>query len=145
MIRSYLFVPADSAAKIPKALASEADAVILDLEDSVALADKPQARRLAAETLSGARGKPLYVRTNAWDSGLIEADLAAVLAARPDGLVLPKSGSGADVKRLGERAGLPSHRVQALVLAFSEVATNAMLHGGGMTNAALWIDGDGVV
>ena len=107
MIRSYLFVPADSAAKIPKALASEADAVILDLEDSVALADKPAARRLAAEILGASRVKPLYVRTNAWDSGLIEADLAAVLPARPDGLVLPKSGSGADVKRLGERAGLP--------------------------------------
>ena len=45
----------------------------------------------------------------------------------------------------GERAGLPSDRVQDLVLAFSEVATNAMLHGGGITNAAMWIDGDGVV
>ncbi len=45
----------------------------------------------------------------------------------------------------GERAGLPSDRVQDLVLAFSEVATNAMLHGGGITNAAMWIDRDGVV
>ncbi len=107
-MRSLLFVPADSEKKIPKALASPADVMILDLEDSVALADKPKARELAREILSSPRGKAkIFVRVNALTSGLIEDDVAAVLAARPDGLLLPKSESGADVKRLIAMAHLP--------------------------------------
>ena len=107
-MRSLLFVPADSEKKIPKALASEADAVILDLEDSVALADKPKARGLAREILKQPRGPAkLFVRVNALSSGLTADDLAAVAAARPDGLLLPKSESGADVKRLIAMAKLP--------------------------------------
>lgn len=107
-MRSLLFVPADSEKKIPKALASEADAVILDLEDSVALADKPKARGLAREILLSPRDRAkLFVRVNALSSGLTADDLAAVAAARPDGLLLPKSESGADVKRLIAIAGLP--------------------------------------
>jgi citrate lyase subunit beta/citryl-CoA lyase len=107
-MRSLLFVPADSEKKIPKALASKADVVILDLEDSVALADKPRARGLAREILSQSRAGPkLFVRVNALTSGLIGDDLAAVAAARPDGLLLPKSESGGDVKRLTAMAQLP--------------------------------------
>lgn len=107
-MRSLLFVPADSEKKIPKALSSDADVVILDLEDSVALADKPKARGLAREILEGPRGKTkLFVRVNALTSGLIEEDIAAVAAAKPDGLLLPKSESGADVKRLIAMARLP--------------------------------------
>jgi citrate lyase subunit beta/citryl-CoA lyase len=107
-MRSLLFVPADSEKKIPKALASEADVVILDLEDSVALADKPKARGLAREVLASPRGRArLFVRVNALASGLIADDLAAVADAKPDGLLLPKSESGADVKRLIALAKLP--------------------------------------
>jgi citrate lyase subunit beta/citryl-CoA lyase len=107
-MRSLLFVPADSEKKIPKALASKADVVILDLEDSVALADKPRARGLAREILRQSRAGPkLFVRVNALTSGLIGDDLAAVAAARPDGLLLPKSESGGDVKRLTAMAQLP--------------------------------------
>jgi citrate lyase subunit beta / citryl-CoA lyase len=107
-MRSLLFVPADSEKKIPKALASEADVVILDLEDSVALADKPKARGLAREILEQPRRPAkLFVRINALASGLVADDLAAVAAARPDGLLLPKSESGADVKRLIAMAQLP--------------------------------------
>jgi citrate lyase subunit beta/citryl-CoA lyase len=102
-MRSLLFVPADSERKIPKALAAGADAVILDLEDSVSLADKPKARQLAAEVLGGTRPPAkLFVRVNALSSGLTADDVAAVLPARPDGLVLPKSESAADVVRLSE-------------------------------------------
>jgi citrate lyase subunit beta/citryl-CoA lyase len=107
-MRSLLFVPADSDKKLPKALASAADVVILDLEDSVALADKPKARGLAREVLSSPRGRAkLFVRVNALSSGLTGADLDAVVAAKPDGLLLPKSESGADVKRLIAMARLP--------------------------------------
>jgi citrate lyase subunit beta / citryl-CoA lyase len=107
-MRSLLFVPADSEKKIPKALASEADIVILDLEDSVALAGKPKARGLAREILSSPRGRAqIFVRVNALASGLIADDLAAVADANPDGLLLPKCESGADVKRLIAMAKLP--------------------------------------
>ncbi len=107
-MRSLLFVPADSEKKISKALASEADVVILDLEDSVSPADKPKARGLAREILTSPRGhSKVFVRVNALTSGLVADDLAAVAAARPDGLLLPKSESGGDVKRLIAMAKLP--------------------------------------
>jgi citrate lyase subunit beta/citryl-CoA lyase len=107
-MRSLLFVPADSEKKVPKALASAADVVILDLEDSVSLADKPKARRLAREILASPRtGSKLFVRVNALTSGLIADDLAAVAQSKPDGLLLPKSESGGDVKRLIAMAKLP--------------------------------------
>jgi citrate lyase subunit beta/citryl-CoA lyase len=107
-MRSLLFVPADSEKKVPKALGSAADVVILDLEDSVALADKPKARAHAREVLASPRGKPkLFVRVNALTSGLIEDDVAAIVEAKPDGLLLPKAEKGADVKRLIAMTGLP--------------------------------------
>ena len=107
-MRSLLFVPADSEKKLPKALAAGADVVILDLEDSVALADKPRARGLARQVLAAPRGNAkLFVRVNALGSGLIADDIAAIVEAEPDGLLLPKSESGRDVKRLIAMAGLP--------------------------------------
>ena len=110
-MRSLLFVPADSERKIPKALAAGADAVILDLEDSVALAQKAKGRKLAAEVLNRrAPGSKLFVRVNALSSGLAADDVAAVLPARPDGIVLPKSESAVDVVRLSEL--LVSHEGQ---------------------------------
>ncbi len=82
-MRSLLFVPADSERKIARGLASGADVVILDLEDSVAAANKPAARRLAADVLGSERapGPMLIVRVNALDSGLVETDLEAVMPA----------------------------------------------------------------
>lgn len=99
-MRSLLFVPADSEKKIPKALASAADIVILDLEDSVAAANKASARALAAEVLAQNRERRVYVRVNALDTGLTFDDLTATLPARPDGLVLPKSTSADAVNQL---------------------------------------------
>lgn len=105
-MRSLLFVPADSERKLEKALEAGADVLLIDLEDSVAPASKVRARQMAAEFLqsrpAGSTPK-LHVRINAFDTGLADADLDAVVAARPDGILLPKSGAGADVTRLGAK------------------------------------------
>lgn len=100
--RSWLFVPADSDKKIAKALGGEADAIILDLEDSVAEAHKPAARETAGEALSGAGdgGVQLWVRINPLDSGLAETDLDAILPHAPHGIMAPKTESGTDIARL---------------------------------------------
>lgn len=100
-MRSLLFVPADSPRKIAKSLDTEADALILDLEDAVAPQRKEVARALAREALQRERcGKRLFVRVNAFDTGLLLQDLAAVMAGRPDGIVLPKCAGGAQVQLL---------------------------------------------
>jgi citrate lyase subunit beta/citryl-CoA lyase len=106
-MRSLLFVPADSPRKLAKGLESGADALILDLEDSIAPAAKEIARKGAAEFLQahgGRTGTPrLLVRINALDSGLAEADLDAVAPCAPWAIMLPKAGGGADVQHLGAK------------------------------------------
>ena len=106
-MRSLLFVPGDDAKKLAKALASEADALIVDLEDSVAATAKPAARATTAAFLAGARARAkrplLYVRVNGLASGLVAADLDAVMGHAPDGIVLPKSRHGADVQQLAAK------------------------------------------
>lgn len=103
-MRSMLFVPADSERKLAKSLASGADALILDLEDSVAADRKPAGRDLARAFVQAHKSQTprpqLYVRINALDTDLWEADLAAVMGAAPDGVMLPKPRSGEDVHRL---------------------------------------------
>ena len=91
-MRSLLFVPADSERKLARGLESGADALILDLEDSVAAANRPTARRLAREFLEvhGPDKIRRYVRINPLASGLALHDLAAAVAGRPDGILLPK-------------------------------------------------------
>lgn len=99
--RSWLFVPADSEKKITKGLGGDADALILDLEDSVAPAARPAARALVAEALRGDSKPALWVRINPLDSADALADLAAVVAAKPAGIVLPKAARAEDVRQLG--------------------------------------------
>lgn len=91
-MRSLLFVPADSERKLARGLESGADALILDLEDSVAAANRPTARKLARGFLEahGADRIRRYVRINPLASGLALDDLAATVAGRPDGILLPK-------------------------------------------------------
>ena len=90
-MRSYLFVPADSERKLAKGSESGADALILDLEDSVAETRRTVAREQAREYLAAARGGArLYVRINSLASGAALEDLAVVMRARPFGIVLPK-------------------------------------------------------
>lgn len=90
---------------ITKALASPADAVVLDLEDSVPPADKAQARRLVAEVLAAPRRaeQQLYVRINPLDSVVAPEDLHAVIPARPNGIMLPKPEGPEDVARLAQQ------------------------------------------
>jgi citrate lyase beta subunit len=98
-LRSLLFVPGDRPDRIAKALDTGADAIILDLEDSVAPARKPLARSAIAECLNAApRRAALFMRINPVDSEHAVADLALVSAGRPDAIVLPKA-EGADTVR----------------------------------------------
>jgi citrate lyase subunit beta / citryl-CoA lyase len=100
-MRSMLFVPGDSPRKFEKASESKASALILDLEDSVVPDRKDEARGLTRTMLGGRRDGPeLYVRVNALDTGMTLQDLAAVMPAAPDGIVLPKCRFGDDVRHL---------------------------------------------
>jgi citrate lyase subunit beta/citryl-CoA lyase len=103
-MRSLLFVPGDSQKKLQKGLESGADALILDLEDSVALDAKPQARELTRDFLKEAsalaRRPRLIVRVNALSTGLTEADLDAIMPGTPDAIMLPKAEGGPDLTHL---------------------------------------------
>ncbi len=103
MNRSFLFVPADSERKLVKAGSVGADALILDLEDAVAPAARPQARRLAVDYLQDADNA--WVRINPIDTDDSIADLDAVMSGAPAGIVLPKPRSAADAVVLAERLG----------------------------------------
>ena len=100
-MRSLLFVPADSPKKLDKAMASGADAVIVDLEDSIALDGKARARDSAAaflKTAMAATPRPyILVRVNGLQTGLIDADLDAIAPSKPDAIMLPKAEGGASV------------------------------------------------
>lgn len=96
-----LFVPGDRPDRFAKAAASGADAVILDLEDAVAVENRPQARAAIAVWLAeGVRGVPTWVRINSVQSNAALADLAVVAPAKPDGIVLPKARNGDDVTQV---------------------------------------------
>ena len=104
-MRSALFVPGDSEKKFIKSMSAvgmaRPDALILDLEDSVAASEKPKARQMTASFIAAARAKPdaprQFVRVNPVETGLWRDDLAAIMGAAPDGIFQPKCRSGADV------------------------------------------------
>lgn len=100
--RSWLFAPSDSEKKMEKATAGPADIVIFDLEDAVVDAEKPRARSLIADFLRAhAYGRErLWVRVNPLDGPHTLADLAAIMPARPGGIMLPKARGRADVELL---------------------------------------------
>ena len=102
-LRSLLFVPGDSGRKQAKGLATDADALVLDLEDSVAPERLLAARAMVYEFLQGERERArqrLWVRVNALSSGRLFEDLAAVLPGRPAGIVLPKVDAYEDIERV---------------------------------------------
>jgi citrate lyase subunit beta/citryl-CoA lyase len=102
-LRSLLFVPGDSERKIEKSCASEADAIVLDLEDSVAPGRKALARQMVAEHLAANQLRSTtaqWVRINDLTSPDAVLDLAAVVEGRPAGILLPKAEGPADVQRL---------------------------------------------
>jgi citrate lyase subunit beta / citryl-CoA lyase len=106
-MRSLLFVPGDSERKFAKAMDSGADALILDLEDSVAPTAKQAARGIVRGMIETARARDtrplIYVRVNPLASGLIDADLDEVVPARPDGIMLPKALGGQDIMHLSSK------------------------------------------
>jgi citrate lyase subunit beta/citryl-CoA lyase len=110
--RSWLFVPADSERKIAKALESDADAVIFDLEDSVAPAQKATARDILKNLPKRSNGPEWWVRINPLGSEFHKDDLTLIGSAYVHGIVLPKTESGADVIQLAHRTGnIPIHAI----------------------------------
>jgi citrate lyase subunit beta/citryl-CoA lyase len=101
LMRSLLFVPADGGSKLDKAFSSGADAVIVDLEDSIAPERKAAARTSAAaflkEAVTREKRPRLLVRVNGIATGLTDADLDAIVPASPDAIMLPKAEGGASV------------------------------------------------
>jgi citrate lyase subunit beta/citryl-CoA lyase len=138
-MRSLLFVPADDAKKLDKAMGSGADALIVDLEDSIPTQGKADARLSAAafiaDAAKAAHRPRLLVRVNGFASGLCDADLDAVVPARPDAIMLPKAQGGADVVRADAKlsareaiTGLPDGCVKIVAIA-TETATALFLAG----------------
>jgi citrate lyase subunit beta / citryl-CoA lyase len=138
-MRSLLFVPADSAKKLDKAMTSGADALIIDLEDSIALDGKARARESAAaflkEAVAAAQRPYLLVRVNSLQSGLTDADLDAVVPARPDAIMLPKAEGGASVVHADAKltvreaeSGLPDGHVKIIPIA-TETAASLFVAG----------------
>jgi len=99
-LRSLLFIPGDRPERFAKAAASGADAIILDLEDSVALANKDAARHAIADYLAAEREVITLVRVNPLDGHLTAADVAAIIAARPDAMMLPKAEGAPSIAQL---------------------------------------------
>jgi citrate lyase subunit beta/citryl-CoA lyase len=138
-MRSLLFVPADSAKKLDKAMTIGADALIVDLEDSIAVDRKAQGRNSAAAFLKdalAAKPRPLIlVRVNGLQTDLTDADLDAIVPAKPDGVMLPKAEGGASVVHTGAKlavreamSGLPDGSVKILPIA-TETAAALFLAG----------------
>ena len=90
VLRSMLYVPADNEHRVGKAFQSGADAVIVDLEDAVAVSKKVAAREALSHLLAQERPCPAYVRVNAMDTPNCFEDIEAALAAGADGISLPK-------------------------------------------------------
>ena len=110
--RSWLFVPADSERKITKALDSEADAIIFDLEDSVAPAQKATARDILKSLPKHSNGPEWWVRVNPLGSEYHKDDLKLLGSAYVQGIVLPKAESGADIVQVAHRTGnIPIHAI----------------------------------
>ena len=148
-IRSYLYVPASDQRRVEKALHSEADAVVLDLEDAVAPNRKAQARENAARLLESVPPKPVFVRLNAPGSALVAEDLGAVAGPNLFGVRLPKAEDPVVVRRVAgvlEEAGCGAG-IQCLIesalgleLAFEIARCHGSVTGVGLGEADLAAD-----
>jgi citrate lyase subunit beta / citryl-CoA lyase len=132
-MRSLLFTPANGGRKLDKALTCGADAVIIDLEDSIAPDRKGPARAGAAAFLKAAAGEAnrpfLCVRVNGLATGLIDDDLDAVVQARPDAIMLPKAEGGAALVHVDAKlaareaiAGLAHGHIKIIAMAIETAA-----------------------
>jgi citrate lyase subunit beta/citryl-CoA lyase len=140
-LRNLLFVPADSERKVAKALASRVDAVILDLEDSVAANAKAAAREAVAAVLKATdRRNRLVVRINPRTSGWYLQDLAAVVPERPAAILLPKCTGPDDLRALDHHleafetaCGMTVGSVDVLALVTETAASLRDMNYGGVT------------
>ena len=127
--RSWLFVPGDSEKKLLKTPETGAHALIVDLEDAVALSAKPAARRMTRDWLEAhkrqitMRKQARWVRINAVETGMWREDLAAVMAGAPEGIMLPKAEGpdqirqvAAEIYELEQRHGIPNGQTRLLPL-----------------------------
>jgi citrate lyase subunit beta/citryl-CoA lyase len=138
-MRSFLFVPADSPKKLDKAMTSGADALIIDLEDSVAFDGKAKARESAAAFLKSAMPEAqrpyIMVRVNALQTGLTDADIDAIAPAKPDAVMLPKAEGGASIMHADAKLsvreainGLPDAHIRIFAIA-TETAASLFVAG----------------
>ncbi|MET4575039.1 HpcH/HpaI aldolase/citrate lyase family protein [Ottowia thiooxydans] len=130
-MRSLLFVPGHDERKLVKGLSCSADALIVDLEDAVPEAEKPRARGITSDFVKAHYAEvPIFVRINAFSTGWAQDDLAAVVLARPYGIVLPKCASSRDVKLLSihlsaleAREGIPAGSIRILPIVTETAAS----------------------
>ena len=138
-MRSFLFIPGDSPKKLEKGLGSGADALLLDLEDSISPQNKAEARSVTVGFLKEAvpvKARPrIYVRINGLQSGLTDADLDVIVAGKPDGVMFPKAEGGqavihCDAKLTAREAihGLPEGTLDIIAIA-TETAQAIFLAG----------------
>ncbi|MFC5753920.1 HpcH/HpaI aldolase/citrate lyase family protein [Actinomadura rugatobispora] len=127
-VRSWLYVPGDRPARIGKALASQADAVILDLEDAVAPTAKEEARRTVLDAL--ASGPPAYVRINAPGTAEGRADIEALAksSAAPAGVRVPKSEDPGELALVADALGVPVFPVLESALGVENAFALATAH-----------------
>jgi len=128
-LRSMLLIPGDRPDDMAKALEAGADALILDLEDGVAPAARPEARRAVTDFLGRNPGRSLWVRINRLDSHDVDKDLAAVVGARPDGIVLSGAEGGDSVAELARRL-TERGNVSAMILPMAADTPSAVLEVG---------------
>ncbi len=149
MFRSLIFVPGNSTRFVEKAKTLSADIICFDLEDSVPANEKDAARKIIADAISHRQeyGRPVYVRTNSPESGLVTADLKAAMRKGIDGIVIPKVNDGAEIikirkqvaalereRKTGKIALMPSIEtakgvVNAHQIADADDRVNALLFG----------------
>jgi len=133
--RSFLFVPGDNERKLEKAAESNADALIIDLEDSVAASERPHARKIANEFVSSHGDRVLWIRINPLDTEDALADLRELMPAGPAGIVLPKPQSARDAIQLAklldvfeQESNLPQGQTSIMPIATEQPAALFHLH-----------------
>jgi citrate lyase subunit beta/citryl-CoA lyase len=146
LMRSLLFVPGDSERKLEKGFSAGADVVIVDLEDSIASGNKETARQIAADFIRDRRtgtSAAIYVRVNDLSSGLTDDDLASLMPAKPDGIMLPKSNGFTDVQQLSAKLrvreaenGLPDGATKIIPI-ITETAAGLLAAGSYSANPRL--------